>query len=113
MALVSAAPQARGATQPAVIGPQVLDGLALGLFELRVVQAGGERARDAARDFVLRVENRLERHVVAVGPDVMSPLGLDEFRADADRPRRPAHAARQQIADTEKTGRASRRENGG
>src|SRR3546814_2531955 len=31
----------------------------------------------------------------------MSPLGIDEFRADADRPRRPAHAARQQIADTE------------
>src|SRR3546814_19822730 len=82
------------------MGMQVRDGLALGLFELRVVQAGGERARDAARDFVLRVENRLERHVVAVGPDVMSPLGIDEFRADADRPPRPAHSARHPIAAT-------------
>src|SRR3546814_19262179 len=84
MALVSAAPQARGAPQPAVIALQVLDGLALGLFELRVVQAGGERARDAARDCVLRVENRLDRHAVAVGPAVTSPHGIAASRPAAE-----------------------------
>src|SRR5215218_3328744 len=63
-----------------------------------------DRRDDALGDLVLDGEEVAELAVVAVGPDVLAGLGVDELRRDPHAPASDSHAALEHVADAERLG---------
>jgi hypothetical protein len=58
-------------------------------------------ADDMLRDIVLHGEQIFQHAVVAVRPDMLAGLGLDQLTGDADTPLRDAHTALEHVANAE------------
>ena len=70
----------------------------IGALLLGVGNGRGDRDRHRLGDLVLHRENVGEIAVVALGPDMIAGLGLDQLRGDPDAVAGFAHAAFEHIA---------------
>lgn len=91
------APAAHGSSAAPNPPPSRLDQGAAGV----TAQPHLQRFRDSARDPVLGGEDVLDRHVVAVGPELEAVVRLDELGGDADPVVRLADAPLEQRADAQ------------
>ena len=71
------------AAQITVIGIKVIDGLALGPFNLRPVKFGGDHTREIERDLILQLEYVIERALKAIRPKICTTFAVDQLAADA------------------------------
>ena len=75
--------------------------MARGTKPLLGVEMRLDRRDDALGDVVLHGEQVFQHAVVAVGPDVLAGLGLDQLAGDAQAPVGHAHAALEHVAHAE------------
>src|SRR5215831_6459601 len=86
-----------------IIGIETFGRLALGSFDLGLLQLGCDRAYDAAGHLILEIEDILNPAIEAIDPDMRTPRGIDKLPSDPHPASRPAHAAFQHIAHAELT----------
>jgi hypothetical protein len=60
------------AAEKIIVRAKVFGGLVRGAPELGLFELARDRANDPVAEFVLQIENRLDRSVEAVGPQVYS-----------------------------------------
>ncbi len=88
----------RHAAQEVVVGVEALGRLALCAFDFRALKLVRDRADDALGDPILKLEDVVERTLVALGPEMAAGRCIDELSGDAHAVRRLAHAAFEHIA---------------
>ena len=90
--------------QHEIVGVQAVRPLAPHALDLGAAQTGLDRADDVERDLVLQREHVVERAVEALAPQLVSALGIDHLRGDADAAAVLAHASLHQIAHAQRAG---------
>ena len=93
--------EVRLAAQDMIVGGQRLRAQAQGALAARGVDPVAERGGDGAHDIVLQGQHIDGIAVIAVGPQVIAALGLDELCGDPQAVADAAHAALDQVADGE------------
>jgi hypothetical protein len=84
--------------QEVVVGVEAPGRLALGAFDLRLLQLRRDRADHARRHLILQIEDVLETAVEVIGPQMRARRRVDELRGDAYALRRLADAAFHHVA---------------
>src|SRR5690606_29243611 len=87
--------------QIAVVGIEARCRLRLRAFDLGQLYLRGNRAGDARGDLVLQLENVVQPSFETLRPKVSARARANQLARDAYAVAGPAHAAFQQIADTE------------
>ena len=90
--------KARHAAQEVVVGVEALGRLALGAFDFGALKLLRDRADDVLGDPILKLEDVVERALIALGPEMAARLRVDELSGDAHAVRRLADAAFEHIA---------------
>src|SRR6516165_8479470 len=81
-----------------IVGIEAFGWLAVSTIDLGLTKLRLDRARDAGRHLVLKLEDVVDGAVEAVGPDVRAGAGVDELARDPHPVAGLAHAAFEHVA---------------
>ena len=93
--------EGRHAAQKVVVGIEAFGRLALGPFDLGLLELRRDGADHARRHLVLQIEDVRQVAIEAVRPEMRAGRGIDELAGDAHPAARLAHAAFEHVADAE------------